>query len=75
LSLHIGTVRGARQSRGKGLILSHGNPYEILEAWRRNEFILLLSNAIISEIERVFRLPKICNKYGEWAPSLKGVGP
>lgn len=46
-----------------GTILSRGNPYEILEAWRRNEFILVLSPDIISEAEAVFRRPKIFKKY------------
>jgi putative PIN family toxin of toxin-antitoxin system len=47
-----------------GTILSRGNPYEILEAWRRSEFILVLSHDIIAEIEAVFRRPKIFKKYG-----------
>lgn len=46
-----------------GTILSRGNPYEILEAWRRNEFTLVLSPDIISEAEAVFRRPKIFKKY------------
>ena len=47
-----------------GTILSRGNPYEILEAWRRSEFIMVLSPEIISEIEGVLRRPKIFKKYG-----------
>jgi uncharacterized protein len=47
-----------------GAILSRGNPYEILEAWRRREFILLLLHDIIAEVETVFRRPKIFKKYG-----------
>lgn len=47
-----------------GTILSRGNPYEILEAWRRSEFILVLSLDIISEAVAVLRRPKIFKKYG-----------
>jgi len=46
-----------------GTILSRGNPYEILEAWRRSRFILVLSPDIISEVESVLRRPKIFKKY------------
>lgn len=46
-----------------GTILSRGNPYEILEAWRRSQFILILSPDIISEVESVLRRPKIFKKY------------
>lgn len=45
-------------------ILSRGNPYEILEAWRRSQFILVLSPDIIAEVEAVLRRPKIFKKYG-----------
>ncbi len=47
-----------------GTILSRGNPYEILEAWRRSQFILVLSPDILAEIEAVLRRPKIFKKYG-----------
>lgn len=47
-----------------GTILSRGNPYQVLEAWRRSQFILVLSSDIIAEIEAVLRRPKIVKKYG-----------
>ncbi len=47
-----------------GTILSRGNPYQVLEAWRRSQFILVLSSDIIAEIETVLRRPKIFKKYG-----------
>ncbi len=47
-----------------GTILSRGNPFEILEAWRRNEFILLTSPEINSEVEAVLRRPMFHKKYG-----------
>jgi putative PIN family toxin of toxin-antitoxin system len=46
-----------------GTILDRGNPYEILEAWRRQEFTLVLSAEIVAEIETVLRRPKIFKKY------------
>lgn len=46
-----------------GTILSYGNPFEILEAWRQGEFILVTSPEIIAEIEEVLRRPKIFQKY------------
>ena len=47
-----------------GTILSRGNPYQVLEAWRRSQFILVLSPDIIAEIEAVLRRLKIFKKYG-----------
>ncbi len=47
-----------------GTILSRGNPYQVLEAWRRSQFILVLSSDIIAEIGAVLRRPKIFKKYG-----------
>ena len=46
-----------------GTILSRGNPFEILEAWRRGEFILTTSREIVAEVEAVLRRPKIFRKY------------
>jgi putative PIN family toxin of toxin-antitoxin system len=46
-----------------GTILDRGNPYEILEAWRRQDFTLVLSAEIVSEIEAVLRRPKLFKKY------------
>lgn len=47
-----------------GTILTRGNPYEILEAWRRSQFVLVLSPDIIAEVDAVLRRPKIFKKYG-----------
>jgi putative PIN family toxin of toxin-antitoxin system len=47
-----------------GTILSHGAPFEVLEAWRRQAYILLTSEAIIAEVERVLRYPHIRDRYG-----------
>ncbi len=46
-----------------GTILSRGTPFEILEAWRRQAYILATSEAIIAEIERVLCYPRIRDRY------------
>jgi putative PIN family toxin of toxin-antitoxin system len=46
-----------------GVILSRGTPFEILEAWRKQAYILVASEAIIAEIERVLRYPRIRDRY------------
>ena len=46
-----------------GVILSRGTPFEVLEAWRHQRFILVTSQAIIAEIERALRYPRIRQRY------------
>ena len=46
-----------------GTILARGTPFEVLEAWRRQAYILVTSEAIIAEIERVLRYPRIRDRY------------
>lgn len=46
-----------------GTILARGVPFEILEAWRNHQYILVTSEAIIAEIERVLRYPRIRDRY------------
>jgi putative PIN family toxin of toxin-antitoxin system len=46
-----------------GTILARGTSFEILEAWRRQAYILVASEAIIAEIERVLRYPRIRDRY------------
>ena len=46
-----------------GLILKRGNPYELLEAWRRKGFVLLISEALQTEIAEVLVRPEIKEKY------------
>ncbi|MBN1139223.1 MAG: putative toxin-antitoxin system toxin component, PIN family, partial [Anaerolineae bacterium] len=47
-----------------GLILSRGTPFQVLEAWRQQAYILATSEAIIAEIERALRYPRIRDRYG-----------
>ncbi len=53
-----------------GTILSRGVPYQVLEAWRQNEFILATSEAILAEIERVLRYPRIRRRYSVTAQDV-----
>jgi putative PIN family toxin of toxin-antitoxin system len=47
-----------------GLILSQGVPFEILEAWRRQAFVWVTSEAILAELVRVLQRPKFRDVYG-----------
>lgn len=46
-----------------GLILKRGAPNELLNSWRRGDFLLLITHEIIDEIKRVLRYPRIARKY------------
>jgi putative PIN family toxin of toxin-antitoxin system len=46
-----------------GTILARGTPFEVLEAWRQQAYILITSETIIVEIERVLRYPRIRDRY------------
>ena len=41
------------------ILSPRGAPAEILTAWRAQQFVLAISQAILAEIGRVFRYPKI----------------
>jgi putative PIN family toxin of toxin-antitoxin system len=40
-----------------------GTPAQILNAWRAEQFDLVISEAILAEISRVFRYPKIAKRH------------
>ena len=40
-----------------------GQPAEVLRAWRAEQFHLVVSAAILEEVERVFRYPKIVRRH------------
>lgn len=46
-----------------GTILARGTPFEVLEAWRQQRYILATSEAIIAEIGRVLRYARIRDRY------------
>lgn len=47
-----------------GTILARGTPFQVLEAWRQQAYILVTSEGIIAEIERVLRYDRIRDRYG-----------
>ena len=53
-----------------GTILSRGTPFELLEAWRGQQFILVTSESIIAELERVLRYPRIRKRYAVTAQAV-----
>jgi hypothetical protein len=49
-----------------GILNAQGLPGRILDAWRADQFHLLISHAILQEIERVFQYPKIARRH-QWS--------
>ena len=47
-----------------GVIAPTGNPYALLQAWRRDEVALITSSEIIAEVERVLHKPRLRQRYG-----------
>lgn len=46
-----------------GLITRSGPPFEVLEAWRAGDFVIVVTEAQKEEIARVLHRPGICGKY------------
>ncbi len=46
------------------LLSPHGVPAQVLMAWRAETFDLLISAAILDEISRVLRYPKLAKRHG-----------
>jgi len=46
-----------------GTIQKSGPPYRIMNAWREGSFVLVTSEALIEETERVLHYPRIRKKY------------
>ncbi len=46
-----------------GTVSKRGNPAALLDAWRRNAFLLLLSDAQRREVTEVFSRPRIVERY------------
>jgi predicted nucleic acid-binding protein len=42
-----------------------GTPAQILAAWRAGRFVLLVSAAILEEVDRVLQYPKVV-KFHQW---------
>jgi putative PIN family toxin of toxin-antitoxin system len=45
------------------ILSPRGTPAQILNAWRAEQFDLVISQAILAEIDRVFRYPKIAKRH------------
>ncbi len=46
------------------VIVPHGLPRRLIDAWKQRQFLLLSSPAMIAEVSRVLRYPRIQSKYG-----------
>jgi putative PIN family toxin of toxin-antitoxin system len=45
------------------ILSPRGTPAQILNAWRAEQFNLVISQAILAELDRVFRYPKIAKRH------------
>src|SRR3972149_7072984 len=54
-----------------GLLLKRGLPYELVEAWRRGSFLLLVSDALREEYDQVLPRPTFAVKYGLTAEEVR----
>jgi uncharacterized protein len=53
------------------ILSPRGTPAQILNAWRAEQFDLVISDAILAEIGRVFRYPKIAKRHRWSAEQLQ----
>jgi hypothetical protein len=53
------------------LINTNGNPSRIILAWERGEFDVLISEAILDEIGRVLRYPRIVKRHRQEENSIQ----
>lgn len=52
------------------LISQSGNPYQIIERWQRKEYDVLISTAILAEVGRVLRYPRIVKRHHLGEPEI-----
>jgi putative PIN family toxin of toxin-antitoxin system len=45
------------------VLVRHGLPAQVLDAWRRREYLLLISTAIVAEIRATLDYPRLRRKY------------
>jgi putative PIN family toxin of toxin-antitoxin system len=55
------------------LLVRQGLPARVLDAWRERQFLLVISPAIIAEIEPTLRYPRIRRKYTVADDDLDGL--
>ena len=53
-----------------GILSGAGTPARILDAWRDEQFQLLISDAILDEMGRVLRYPKIAKRHKWTEPEI-----
>ena len=56
-----------------GVISKRGAAAQVLQAWRARQFLLVVSQRIISEIVEVLRYPRIQQKYGIKETDIEGL--
>lgn len=56
-----------------GIITAKGAPSDVLTAWRDRKWSLVISPALLREVERVLRLPKISRAYAVTAQDVTGT--
>jgi hypothetical protein len=52
-----------------GILNAQGAPGQVLDAWRAEQFLLLISPPILEELERVLYYPKIATRHG-WSQAM-----
>ena len=52
-----------------GILHAQGTPGQVLDAWRAEQFQLLISPPILEELERVLHYPKIATRHG-WSEAM-----
>ena len=55
------------------LLVRQGLPARVLDAWRERRYLLVISPAILSEIESTLRYPRIRRKYAVTDDDLTGL--
>lgn len=56
-----------------GTIMDYGAPFQILRKWEEGDFLLIVSEPILREIERVLHYPRIKGKRHLTGKDIKGV--
>jgi len=52
-----------------GILHAQGAPGQVLDAWRAEQFQLLISPPILEELERILHYPKIVTRHG-WSQAM-----
>ncbi|MBI2848970.1 MAG: putative toxin-antitoxin system toxin component, PIN family [Chloroflexi bacterium] len=55
------------------IISKGGRPYQLLEGWRRGEFVLVTCRTLLKEVEDVLQRPHIKEKYGLTSEAIRDL--